>query len=190
VYDEHGGLYDHVPPPKAVNPDGKNWNGSADSTDPAFNFTRLGVRVPAVLISPYIKAGTIDHTVYDHASITATVCKLFLKNVANASLTERDRQAKTFETNVTLDQPRDVQPTFTPLPLQAPINDHLRQLVLATSFLAKQNLPGDPLSRVNPDNIKTEGDASNYMNQVHEKLRDTANQQSVAAAAGAAGGKN
>jgi phospholipase C len=190
VYDEHGGLYDHVPPPKTVNPDNKNWKGSADSTDPPFDFTRLGVRVPAVLISPYIKAGTIDHTPYDHASIAATVCKLFLKNVANASLTARDRQANTFEANITLDQPRAVAPSVTPLPLQAPINDHLRQLVRAASFLAKQNLPGDDLSRVNPDEIKTEGDASKYMNQVHEKLRDIANQQSAGAAAGAAGGRN
>jgi hypothetical protein len=150
----------------------------------------LGVRVPAVLISPYIKAGTIDHTVYDHASITATVCKLFLKNVANASLTERDRQAKTFEANITLDQPRAVAPSFTPLPLQAPINDHLRQLVLATSFLEKKNLPAADQTGVNPDDIKTEGQASAYMNQVHEKLRDAANQQSAGAAAGAAGGKN
>ncbi len=164
VYDEHGGLYDHVPPPKTVNPDN--------------------------LISPYIQAGTIDHTVYDHSSITATVCKLFLKDVANASLTARDRQANTFEANITLDQPRAVAPTFTPSPLQAPINDHLRQLVRATSFLAKQNLPGDELSLKNPDDIKTEGEASDFMTDVHAKLRDKANQQSAAAAAGAAGGKN
>ena len=189
VYDEHGGLYDHVPPPKTVNPDGKNWNGSADATDPPFDFTRLGVRVPAVLISPYIKAGTIDHNVYDHSSITATVCKLFLKNVANASLTNRDRQANTFEGNITLNVPRAVEPTFTPLPLQAPINDHLRQLVAATSFLEKQTLPTNQQSGVSPDDIKTEGQASAYMNQVHANLRDAANQQCSGIAAIAAGAK-
>jgi phospholipase C len=96
VYDEHGGLYDHVPPPETVNPDGKNWAGDANSPDPAFDFTRLGVRVPAVIISPYVPKGIIDHTVYDHSSLIATACKLFLKNVANRSLTARDQQAKTF----------------------------------------------------------------------------------------------
>src|SRR5260370_17969363 len=106
-----------APPPKPVNPDNKKWKGSADSTAPPFDFTRLGVRVPAVLISPYIQAGTIDHTVYDHSSITATVCKLFLKNVANASLTARDRQANTFEAHITLAHPRTRAPTFTPAAL-------------------------------------------------------------------------
>ncbi len=44
--DEHGGLYDHVLPPETVNPDGL--------TSPMFDFTRLGVRVPAVVASPWI----------------------------------------------------------------------------------------------------------------------------------------
>lgn len=49
TFDEHGGFYDHVPPPMNVpNPDGLN------SKDPAFNFDRLGVRVPTLMISPWI----------------------------------------------------------------------------------------------------------------------------------------
>ncbi len=192
VYDEHGGLYDHVQPPSAVNPDGKNWAGSGDSLDPPFNFTRLGVRVPAVLVSPYIQSGRIDHTVYDHASLTATVCKLFLKNAANASLTDRDRQAKTFEGNLTLDQPRQDPISFTPTafaPLVAPINDHLRQLVEATSFLEKKNLPVSEQSGVNPNQIQTEAQASAYMTKIHAKLRAIANQAKPASIAGAAGGR-
>src|SRR5215469_4005062 len=53
TYDEHGGLYDHVPPPAtAVPPD--------DSPgESGFDFTRFGVRVPAVLVSPLIAPGTI-----------------------------------------------------------------------------------------------------------------------------------
>src|SRR5260221_4981558 len=105
VYDEHGGLYDHVPPPAAVNPDSKNWSGNPNSLDPAFDFTRLGVRVPAVIISPYIPAGTIDRTQYDHSSIIATACKLLLKNDPNASLPNCERQAETFEANLSLAQP-------------------------------------------------------------------------------------
>src|SRR5262249_52475626 len=106
VYDEHGGLYDHVPPPPAVNPDNLDWAGSSNSLDPAFAFTRLCLRVPAVLISPYIPAGTIDRTLYDHSSIIATACKLLLKHVAGASLTKRDKNANTFEQNLTLAAPR------------------------------------------------------------------------------------
>src|SRR5215467_8057327 len=106
VYDEHGGLYDHVPPPVAVNPDSRNWGGSPNSLDPAFDFTRLGVRVPAVLVSPFIPAATIDHTVYDHSSIIATASKLLLGNAAGAFLTKRDQNANTFEHNLALAAPR------------------------------------------------------------------------------------
>jgi len=54
TYDENGGYYDHVPPPKDVpNPDGKV------STDPPFDFTRLGVRVPTIMVSPWIDRGVV-----------------------------------------------------------------------------------------------------------------------------------
>jgi phospholipase C len=102
VYDEHGGLYDHVPPPPTVSPDGIN------SSDPFFAFDRLGVRVPAVLVSPYIKAGTIiDDRVFDHASLAATAQEIFLGPTWRAQgLTNRDRQANTFEGVLTLTTPR------------------------------------------------------------------------------------
>jgi phospholipase C len=52
TYDEHGGCYDHAPPPLAISPsDGRFHDG--------FRFDRYGVRVPAVIISPYIQSGTI-----------------------------------------------------------------------------------------------------------------------------------
>jgi phospholipase C len=93
VYDEHGGLFDHMPPPAAVSPDGKN------SIDPPFAFDRLGVRVPAVLVSPYIEAGTIiSDTIFDHSSLAATARKLFLGDTwQDTFLTQRDRVANTFE---------------------------------------------------------------------------------------------
>src|SRR5205085_11431818 len=62
AFDEHGGFYDHVSPPTAINPDGKT------STTPPFGFDRLGVRVPALLISPYTRR-RVEHTVFDHTSI-------------------------------------------------------------------------------------------------------------------------
>src|SRR5581483_1040206 len=53
TYDEHGGCYDHVPPPEnAVTPD-------ASVGEQNFDFKRFGVRVPAVLVSPYIAQGTV-----------------------------------------------------------------------------------------------------------------------------------
>jgi phospholipase C len=92
TYDEHGGCFDHVAPPAAVPPDGivNNPNG--------FNFNRYGVRVPAVLISPYVAPGSIirpppnpaDGITYpfDHTSIIATVRELFIDGAP--PLTRRD----------------------------------------------------------------------------------------------------
>jgi phospholipase C len=79
TYDEHGGCYDHVPPPfGATAPD-------AMRKDPPFDFDRWGVRVPAVFVSPYIAQGTVfrsdkiapDGSIipYDHTSILATIRK-------------------------------------------------------------------------------------------------------------------
>ncbi len=106
VYDEHGGIHDHVTPPEAVNPDGKIFQS------PQFNyaFDRLGPRVPAILISPWIPRD-IDHTVYDHTSILATVKKRFgLPDF----LTRRDAAAATFEDRLSLTAPRTDAPMTLP----------------------------------------------------------------------------
>lgn len=65
TYDEHGGFYDHVTPLPTVAPDENTGN---------FAFTQLGVRVPAILVSPYVRQG-VDHTVYDHTSILRYLCE-------------------------------------------------------------------------------------------------------------------
>jgi phospholipase C len=206
VYDEHGGLYDHVPPPPAVNPDTMNWAGSPNSLDPAFDFTLLGVRVPAVLISPYIPGGTIDHAQYDHSSIISTACKLLLKNVPKASLTNRDRQANTFEGNLTLAQPRTDAITFklTDAPhqaianlgpahleaahLNADINDHLAAHVEAASLLEKRVLPPDQHSGIDPADIRSEKQASEFLQGVHAKLLAQAQKPPAAGSAGGGAG--
>ncbi|MFZ0561741.1 MAG: alkaline phosphatase family protein [Terriglobales bacterium] len=78
VYDEHGGIYDHVVPP-ACTPDQFTASANDTGTGQPFAFDRLGVRVPAILISPWIPKGTVvDGRVFDHASIPATITKFFL----------------------------------------------------------------------------------------------------------------
>ncbi|MDB4938616.1 MAG: Acid phosphatase [Labilithrix sp.] len=68
MYDEHGGIYDHVPPPKACAPDDKPpTNKSGERLDGAFD--RYGMRVPFLVVSPYAKRGYVSHGVYDHTSI-------------------------------------------------------------------------------------------------------------------------
>jgi len=110
TYDEHGGLYDHVAPPEVANPDGKTW------PDPPFDFRRAGLRVPAVLVSPYVPRGTIDSTPYEHASLAATARDLF--GFAKP-LTERDRQAKPISRQGWLAKPRKDAPAKLPRPAGA-----------------------------------------------------------------------
>jgi phospholipase C len=68
TYDESGGLYDHVPPPAAVHPDGIA-PVDRPSTDIEGDFNRYGMRVPNIVISPYAKPGYVSHVVIDHTAI-------------------------------------------------------------------------------------------------------------------------
>jgi phospholipase C len=75
TYDEHGGFYDHVAPPP-VTPPGDGISDE-DNAFHHFTFDRLGVRVPAVVVSPLIERNVVDGTVYDHSSLLATVETIF-----------------------------------------------------------------------------------------------------------------
>jgi len=95
VYDEHGGIFDHVPPP-ACTPDGYSAGPADTGLNYTFNFDRLGVRVPAILISPWVPKGTVVGTdrVFEHASIPNTVTNHFIGSYPAA--TPREQAAQTF----------------------------------------------------------------------------------------------
>jgi len=98
VYDEHGGIYDHVVPP-ACPPDKFTAPPNDTGTGAEFKFDRLGVRVPAILISPWIPKNTVVDRTFDHASIPATVTKFFLGDYSPRS--PRETNADVFiEANV------------------------------------------------------------------------------------------
>lgn len=113
TYDEHGGCFDHVVPPAAVPPGGTPLRNAS-----SFPFDRYGPRVPAILISPYIAAGTVLRpqgfaynsvangitttngvTPFDHTSIIRTVVECF--NL-QTNLTERDLNAPSLLSALTL----------------------------------------------------------------------------------------
>lgn len=85
TYDEHGGLWDHVPPPKACAPDGYDPEGF-----PGQHFDRYGIRVPFVVISPFAKKHYVGHHVYDHTSIARFVEARFTL----PAMTKRDANAE------------------------------------------------------------------------------------------------
>ncbi|KAJ6093152.1 hypothetical protein N7486_008441 [Penicillium sp. IBT 16267x] len=104
-FDEHGGFADHVPPPMNVPQpqDGITFNGTSDGYLVQYDFTRLGVRVPAILISPYLEPNTLIHdqgtmyeknSAYTHSSILHFLQELWQLEGFN----NRVQWAKTFET--------------------------------------------------------------------------------------------
>ena len=91
VWDEHGGFYDHVKPPPAPRPNDPKTDESREGNINHHNFAfdQYGPRVPAIIVSPWIPKGTIDHRTYDHASIPAAIERLF----GFPALTDRDAAA-------------------------------------------------------------------------------------------------
>jgi phospholipase C len=104
TYDEHGGNYDHIAPPtSAVPPDATK--GEFDD----FDFTRFGVRVPALLISPLIPPGTVfraSEGTIDHTSVLKTIEERW----GLLPLTERDKAAPSLGDVLSLKEPRGDDP--------------------------------------------------------------------------------
>ena len=108
-YDEHGGYYDHVPPPTAVEPDDVEPHSLLETTGPwrwllkhtsvwrtakkvdtaPGRYDRYGFRVPAVVVSPYAKPDCVSSTVFDHTS----ALKLIEEKWNLPPLTRRDAAA-------------------------------------------------------------------------------------------------
>jgi phospholipase C len=182
TWDEHGGFYDHVAPPSAVAP-GDAGPGSTYNKH-GFTFEQLGVRVPAVVVSPWIPQNRIDHQLYDHASIPATLQQLF----GIPALTNRDAAAHDVTPLLSLPALR----TDTPITLSNPafpVAPPIAQRALPPeNSVNTRSLPGflnlamrrdmamsDPaaqpaiVARVRA--IQTRGEAAQYIQQVQAKMR-------------------
>ena len=87
IYDEHGGYYDHVAPPRAIPPD--SIPPTLQPGDPPGGYDVYGPRVPAIVVSPFSKPGGVTDVVHDHTSVLATI-----ENKWNLpALTTRDANA-------------------------------------------------------------------------------------------------
>ena len=177
TYDEHGGIYDHVPPPtNAVPPD-------TTPGEDGFDFTRFGVRVPAVLVSPLIAPGTIFNVPpgtmpIDHTSVLKTIEVRWGLN----PLTKRDAAAPDLGDVLTLTTPRTddpiqgvVAPTATGTNPAVGEVSHLEQLhaqMVADLPVPDEQLVGQPAL----PNMATPADYKNYIasrTQTWKDARDT-----------------
>ncbi|HKP90937.1 MAG TPA: alkaline phosphatase family protein [Thermoleophilaceae bacterium] len=106
TYDEHGGFFDRERPPAAVPP-----SPGMKAAEHGFGFDVLGVRVPAVVVSPFVEAGVVNDTVRDHSSIVRTVLDAL---GVDETLTDRDAAAESVLPLLTREEAR------APVPLPPP----------------------------------------------------------------------
>ncbi len=144
TYDEHGGCFDHVPPPNYCKPP----LASAPAGQNGFKFNRLGLRVPTLLISPLIAKNTIARPAgwnpYEHTSIIRTIQECFgLKG----HLTQRDANAVDVSGVLTLKTPRtDAQPITAPAAdkyVPSEVNDLHRIMAETLAKYTGKPMPSD-----------------------------------------------
>ncbi|PCN46706.1 hypothetical protein Csp2054_15865 [Curtobacterium sp. 'Ferrero'] len=153
TFDEHGGMYDHVPPPRAVPPE-----EHAPAGEDGFRFDRLGVRVPTIVVSAYTDARTVVNTPTDHCSVIRT-----LNDVHGLpSLTDRDRAAApiTAAANRTTPRPVSSWPVVTaPVVPRPPVRLPRRS---ATTPAGRSDLLAVLLARFEPGTAAPSDPASAY----------------------------
>jgi len=115
TFDEHGGCYDHWPPPLGATPPARD---PAYPLEEGFRFDRFGVRVPTIFVSPLVAPGTVirasGETPFDHTSLIRTLCLRWGLD----PLTDRDRAAPDIGPVLTLTdaEARAVTPDIPPRP--------------------------------------------------------------------------
>ena len=130
TFDEHGGFYDHVPPPPACAPDDKAPR-LAPGESPG-GFDRYGVRVPAIVISPYARKQFVSHRIYDHTSILRFIETRFVL----PSMSARDANADPM-----LDMFDFARPSFAVAPRLPSANvDPIKQAACAAKY-PNEDLP-------------------------------------------------
>lgn len=171
TYDEHGGCYDHMTPPANATPPSK---GEKDVSGYGFGFDRFGLRVPTVLISPWIEAGTVYRVdegsmPFDHTSILATLEKRF----GLSHLTDRDKHAPDVGSVLTLDKPRTGDPLKG---VSAPVSsetvkvvNHPSQIQRAHAAALAELSAKEFGKSVDPPAFETSEDADAYIQDQHEK---------------------
>ncbi|WP_341317480.1 alkaline phosphatase family protein [Paraburkholderia sp. IMGN_8] len=143
VFDECGGYFDHVRPPATVSPDDIPGHTDKPYLVP-FDFQRLGLRVPCILVSPWFEA-QVDSTEYSHSTIPGSVIEAFQ---LGDFLTKRDKGAAKLTQKYLLGGARRQWRTQTPtvtVPVQPPAMDPTQQEILEGAV----NLDPHPENRNN-----------------------------------------
>jgi phospholipase C len=145
VYDEHGGFYDHVAPPPTVPPDNHHSE---------YTFDQLGPRVPAILVSPFIKPGVFSEQL-DHTSLLRYLTDKWNLGPLGARTTQAKSFAGVIGSTLRTDTPKTIPampasgklPPQTPVPVPATLTDQ-QQALLGLSHLLETMTTTDPATTV------------------------------------------
>jgi phospholipase C len=147
TYDECGGFYDHIAPESAPNPDGQdspNPDDTASFQVPTFKFDRLGLRVPTLIVSPWIEKGIVEKRNLQHTSVIKTMSEMF--GLAGP-LNKRDKSATSFANLFTkLSAPRPA----TDMPKKLP-RPSLANVVVSFVAGAPVDLADEPLDSLSKE---------------------------------------
>lgn len=143
TFDEHGGCYDHVCPPATKSPDGVVIPQDA-SGGSGFNFDRLGVRVPAIVVSPFTAPGTILNAPLDHTSVLSTVVNCF--GLPQGQLGARQNDMPDIGDALKLPDPRTDHPLI-PQPASLSISIEQRTEALGRALLQGRKKPISDLQK-------------------------------------------
>ena len=158
TYDEHGGCFDHIPPDCIKS---KEAPGQKD-----FTFNRLGVRVPMVMVSAYIKEKTIINNTFEHTSFIRTMCKKWNMD----GLTSRDKNAPCFS-SVFSNKKRKNFPTINPPKIKGsdtdyendPLNELQKSILVGTYYLFNKDKDCSEDVKSAIESIEKVGDAIKYL---------------------------
>jgi phospholipase C len=186
LYDEHGGFFDHVDPraapylAKAVPPDGH-------VTPEGFAFNLLGLRVPALLISPWLDPGVL-HGIYDHTSLLKYLtAKWGLGALGNRTPTANNfGDELVWRTSARTDAPINlVTPPVPEDPKPTGLSEHQEALVAYSRYLESKlaaSVPEGPahqnmLAQIGDRLLQTVEDVTNHGPVAAERLRLYLNSQ-------------
>ncbi len=182
TFDEHGGIFDHASPPYAANP----WPNDVND---GFRYDLMGVRVPTILVSPWIQEKTVFRSstgvAYDSTSILATMLHWAGIPKARWCMGERVAQAPTFEGVLLRDSPRLSTPALQPsydksYPRQAPprpraarVSDlHRLMAPRIIAAMARGRLSSDEVNALAERVLREASDAAS----LHQRLQSLARQ--------------
>lgn len=178
TFDEHGGTFDHyAPTPATATPPDSSFIPPGAGGYSGFKFDRYGVRVPAVLVSPWIQAGQVYNAPLDHTSAIRTIFEAF---GVGATLGAREASATDLSAVLNLPSMRTDVPQVSPRPTPVftaavtaegaskPLTELQQTLLTLGSQRAAEHANVAALSAVASSPPQTHGDAWKIIEQLRQ----------------------